>query len=183
MRILRLSHQCHTFDAAICALSGIVSTVGMDGRLHQSLNGRVHPDIDADDAEFTYGRSILHLLRFRDSALDKPKQNGTAQSSKTEELPPPVLRRHAECQSGSWLEVRVGDAALIDSTTVRARYAVIKLYPTVILQMKKHRYQIPEALLDRRTESLCRVATSALTAGLVAGGGEAGLVFVLPTLL
>ena len=49
--------------------------------------------------------------------------------------------------------------------------------------MKKQRYQAPEALLDRRTESLNRVAASALTAGKVAAGGEAGLVFIMPTQL
>lgn len=49
--------------------------------------------------------------------------------------------------------------------------------------MKKQRYQVPDALLDRRTESLTRVASSAINAGRVAAGGEAGLIFILPTLL
>lgn len=42
---------------------------------------------------------------------------------------------------------------------------------------------MPEALLDRRTEALTRISSSVVTDGLVATGGEAGLVFLLPTLL
>ncbi|KAI6225522.1 Peptidase A1 domain-containing protein [Aphelenchoides fujianensis] len=62
----------------------------------------------------------------------------------------------------TWLEIRAGDAALMDTHHIR-----------------KHRYQIPEVVLDRRTESLTRVAASSLTPGLTAAGGEAGLVFVI----
>lgn len=50
-------------------------------------------------------------------------------------------------------------------------------------QVKKHRTRVPLVMLDRRLESLTRVALSPHTAGLTCAGGEAGLVFVLTTLL
>lgn len=49
--------------------------------------------------------------------------------------------------------------------------------------MKKQKNLLPPGLLDRRIESLTCVATSPRTAGLTCSGGEAGLVFITPTLL
>lgn len=111
-------HQNHTFDVSVCSRSGIISSVGLDGRLHQSLGGRLHPNLEALDADFAYGRAILHLQRYRDPAADEINSNGAASTSAYEDPPPPVLRKHVECRDQSWLEARVGDAALLDYITV-----------------------------------------------------------------
>ncbi|KAI6183251.1 hypothetical protein M3Y97_00469200 [Aphelenchoides bicaudatus] len=146
-------HQIQISDAAISARSGIVSTVGMDGRLVQSLNGRILIKSDEEtEQNFDYGRPILQLVRLR-------KEFGKENES-------PVVQKHEECLQNSWLEVRAGDAALLDLNTNR-----------------KHVHSVPEFILDRRLDALTQIAASKISDGLVATGGEAGFVFLLPTLL
>ncbi|KAI6175236.1 hypothetical protein M3Y99_01979200 [Aphelenchoides fujianensis] len=144
------THQWRFFDAAICPRSGLFWSVGLDGRLNQMLVGRVFPRTSTADMSFHYGRPLLQVVRCKEPAAGEEDER-------------PAVIQHSECVANSWLEIRAGDAALMDTHHIR-----------------KHRYQIPKVVLDRRTESLTRVAASSLTPGLTAAGGEAGLVFVPP---
>lgn len=98
-------HQIQLNDAAISQRIGIVSTVGADGRLSQSLNARLTSRIDEDnDRNFQYGRPLLHLVRLH---RETDKENHT-----------PVSLKHDECCKNTWFELRAGDAALLDQATV-----------------------------------------------------------------
>ncbi|KAI6199060.1 hypothetical protein M3Y96_00586500 [Aphelenchoides besseyi] len=151
-------HQLRVLDITVCPSSGVCSSVGLDGRVNQTLIGRVFPRLVTDnDMNFCYGRTIFQLVRYREPASESKNNNDIVESA---------LVHHTDCVTSSWLEVRAGDAGLLD-----------------MLGMRKHRYQTPEAMIDRRTESLTRISSSLLTPGSVAVGGEAGLVFFLPCLL
>lgn len=77
----------------------------MDGRLVNTLNSRITVKNDEEgDRTFQYGRPHLHLVRLR---KEVEKENHV-----------PVLRKHEECQQNSWLEIRAGDAALLDMNSV-----------------------------------------------------------------
>ncbi|KAI6212891.1 hypothetical protein M3Y94_00083100 [Aphelenchoides besseyi] len=151
-------HQLRVLDMCICPSSGVCSSVGLDGRVNQTLIGRVFPRLVTDnDMNFCYGRTIFQLVRYREPAHESKNSDDVVESA---------LVHHTDCVTSSWLEVRAGDAGLLD-----------------MLGMRKHRYQTPEATIDRRTESITRISSSLLTPGSVAVGGEAGLVFFLPCLL
>lgn len=49
--------------------------------------------------------------------------------------------------------------------------------------MRRWRKKIPDTVLDRRLESLTSFEFSRLTPGLTICGGEAGLVFIVPSVL
>ncbi|CAD5207635.1 unnamed protein product [Bursaphelenchus okinawaensis] len=161
------SHQLQVFDAKVCPRTGINVTVGADGRLQQSMNARIGPkvpvgvDCDVTSLNFITGRPLLHLVRHR-----KVKGIGDSDDTENDDENPKVLIKHDDIVTGNWLEVRCGDAALMD-----------------LVQVKKHRTQLALCLLDRRIESLTRVALSTRTAGFTAAGGEAGLVFLMPTMI
>lgn len=74
----------------------------------QGLNARVTTKFEEQDDDdglvFQYGRPLLHLVRLR-RELEKENQ-------------PPLARKHDECLQNSWLELRAGDAALLDMNSV-----------------------------------------------------------------
>jgi hypothetical protein len=74
----------------------------------QGLNARVSSKFEDQDEEdgltFQYGRPLLQLVRLR-RELEKENQA-------------PVVRKHNECLQNSWLELRAGDAALLDMSSV-----------------------------------------------------------------
>ena len=68
--------------------------------------------------------------------------------------------------SSCWLEIRVGDATLIDQESHSKSSAYVE-----------------KITFDRRIESLTRLDFSKLSPGLAVTGGEAGIVFIVPTSL
>jgi hypothetical protein len=112
-------HQLQINDAAVSPRSGIFSTVGADGILFQSLNARVAPRSDTTHRAFQYGRPILHLLRMRpEEEEDEEKENQVR-----------VLEKHADCREHSWLEVRAGDAALLNMAAVSLHFPISSIDP------------------------------------------------------
>lgn len=75
---------------------------------------------------------------------------------------------HDKVISSNWLEIRVGDATLIDQEPGPKAYSSV---------------YVEKVTFDRRLESLTRVEFSKLTPGLAITGGEAGIVFIIPTSL
>ncbi|CAD5207631.1 unnamed protein product [Bursaphelenchus okinawaensis] len=146
-----------------------------EGRFRLWLGPKVSIGVDCDvtSLNFITGRPLLHLIRHRnvkgtgdsDDTVSRKKAK-TKEKKENDDENLKVLIKHDDIVTGNWLEVRRGDAALID-----------------LVQVKKHRTQLALCLLDRRIESLTRVALSTRTAGFTAAGGEAGLVFLMPTMI
>ncbi|KAI1719911.1 hypothetical protein Ddc_09146 [Ditylenchus destructor] len=171
-------HQVQAFRTSICDMTGLTGSVGADGRLICALSGRLASHNQTNEHNFSLARTLLHLTsHYRKS--DNPtleQANGNASSSKlvkqefqddnTEPSKRKLCVSHNDCCAHKWLEVRIGDAALRDQTT-----------------MRRWRKKIPDTVLDRRLESLTSFEFSRLTPGLTICGGEAGLVFIVPSVL
>ncbi|KAH7727645.1 tropomyosin [Aphelenchoides avenae] len=119
------SHQVQACRSRICQRTGAIGSVGADGRLVWSINGRIVARGETMDYTFACARPALHLVR---------RQKAAANVDDTGDK---VLLSHEECCEGSWLEVRLGDSALKDQDSV-----------------KRNKLKLPEILLDRRVESL-----------------------------
>uniref|UniRef100_A0A7E4W2S8 RING-type domain-containing protein n=1 Tax=Panagrellus redivivus TaxID=6233 RepID=A0A7E4W2S8_PANRE len=151
--------QC--FDLSICENSGVLASVGVDGRLVESLNGRITPRGENQDFACAIIRPIFQLVRHRipHSAIENPD---VAYDTEAEPLAPPPLVEHDLLTKSAWLEVRFGDAVdpVVDNTI-----------------------EIDRATFDRRIETLTRVEFSRHSPGVALVGGEAGVVFIVPTSL
>uniref|UniRef100_A0AC34RLG7 Uncharacterized protein n=1 Tax=Panagrolaimus sp. JU765 TaxID=591449 RepID=A0AC34RLG7_9BILA len=88
------------------------------------------------------------------------------QKDKDKENPGKPFIAHEDVVENCWLEVRFGDSALIDQPK-----------PSVSVA------NVEKATYNRRLELLSRVAFSQFSGGLAICGGEAGIVFILPTSL
>uniref|UniRef100_A0AC34GCQ8 Uncharacterized protein n=1 Tax=Panagrolaimus sp. ES5 TaxID=591445 RepID=A0AC34GCQ8_9BILA len=171
-------HIGQVFSLSVCETSGIIGTVGCDGRLLESLNGRVTcRNVENDFACFAY-RPTLQLVRHK---IDKEHQilktdfELSLASTEMKEDPEAVDTvccepniAHDKVVSSNWLEIRVGDATLIDQEPGSKGYSSV---------------YVEKVTFDRRLESLTRLEFSKLTPGLAITGGEAGIVFIIPTSL
>lgn len=144
----------------ICELTGIIGSVGADGRLVHSLNGRMVPSTANKNYSFTAGRSLLQIIT-KNRPVENVENTGASQNKRAQ-----PSYSQSECQNNKCLEIRFGDCALIDHANSR-----------------ETKVALPEVCLGRRLESLNCMDFSCLTPALTVCGGEAGLAFIIPCTL
>jgi hypothetical protein len=88
----------------VCGHTGLITSIGADGRLVYSLNGRVVSHKQKEDFSFNMSRTHMQLVRHR----SEPLEDGFNEA----------LITHDDCVDGMWLELRLGDGALIDHQPV-----------------------------------------------------------------
>ncbi|KAL3114645.1 hypothetical protein niasHT_016276 [Heterodera trifolii] len=147
-------HQIQNTCVSVCQLSGLCVSVGADGRMACSLNGRMAPNGQGDGENLMQGRTLLHLIMHDKSIAESEDNNKNFCFS------------HNECCTHRRLEVRLGDCALMDQENERIC-----------------RRRAPEVCPGRRLEALTFCEFSRKCVGLTYCGGESGLVFVVPCTL
>uniref|UniRef100_A0A1I8BY64 WD_REPEATS_REGION domain-containing protein n=1 Tax=Meloidogyne hapla TaxID=6305 RepID=A0A1I8BY64_MELHA len=152
-------HQIRLTSACICPNSGICSSVGADGRMCCSLNGRLAPKNVIDVDNFMHGRALLQLISHRKNPINYEDDNNTENKSI-------FCYSHVDCLTEKSLEVRLGDCAILEQKNERVNGR-----------------SFPETCVDRRLESLTVVDCSYNTVGLTFCGGDSGLVFIVPCTL
>ena len=159
--------QC--LHLAVCPTSGIVGTVGIDGRVIESLIGRLAPRGTTDDFACSNVSPALQLIRRtkkRNYAVNELMEAVDSQKGADKESVAKPLIFHDDVVENCWLEVRLGDAALIDQKSASTC-----------------KTSIEKATFNRRLESLMRIDFSRHNGGVACAGGEAGIVFIIPTSL
>uniref|UniRef100_A0A914H116 Uncharacterized protein n=1 Tax=Globodera rostochiensis TaxID=31243 RepID=A0A914H116_GLORO len=147
-------HQIQNTNVSVCQLAGLCASVGADGRMACSLNGRMAPNEEGNGENFMHGRTLLQLITHDKSPAREPNDQQSFCFS------------HNDCCEHKRLEVRLGDCALMDQENERVS-----------------RRRAPEVCSSRRLESLTLCEFSRSCAGLIYCGGESGLVFLVPSTL
>uniref|UniRef100_A0A183CI10 Rab-GAP TBC domain-containing protein n=1 Tax=Globodera pallida TaxID=36090 RepID=A0A183CI10_GLOPA len=147
-------HQIQNTNVSVCQLAGLCASVGADGRMACSLNGRMAPNEEGNGENFMHGRTLLQLITHDKSPAREPNDQKRFCFS------------HNDCCEHKRLEVRLGDCALMDQENERVS-----------------RKRAPEVCSGRRLESLTLCEFSRSCAGLIYCGGESGLVFLVPSTL
>ena len=160
-------HQLRIASSQICPLTGVCASVGADGRLVCSLNGRMasREGIHRTSETFLHGRTLLQLIshpkrKSKQSAADE------AEEDREDDEEPKFFYSHADSCAERLLEIRLGDCALLDQKNERACGR-----------------RTLEVCLGRRLQSLTALDFSRNTVGLTFCGGESGLVFIVPCTL
>uniref|UniRef100_A0A914NWF8 Uncharacterized protein n=1 Tax=Meloidogyne incognita TaxID=6306 RepID=A0A914NWF8_MELIC len=151
-------HQIRINSACICPISGICSSVGADGRMFSSLNGRLAPKNVTEIDNFMHGRALLQLISHRNNPINYEDDNAENKST--------FCYSHVDCLAEKFLEVRLGDCAILEQKNERVNGR-----------------SFPETCVDRRLESLTVIDCSYNTMGLTFCGGDSGLVFIVPCTL
>nr|CAD2144353.1 unnamed protein product [Meloidogyne enterolobii] len=151
-------HQIRVNSACICPISGICSSVGADGRMFSSLNGRLAPRNVTEIDNFMHGRALLQLISHRNTPINYEDDNAENKST--------FCYSHVDCLAEKFLEVRLGDCAILEQKNERVNGR-----------------SFPETCVDRRLESLTVIDCSYNTMGLTFCGGDSGLVFIVPCTL
>uniref|UniRef100_A0A915EN91 WD repeat-containing protein 60 n=1 Tax=Ditylenchus dipsaci TaxID=166011 RepID=A0A915EN91_9BILA len=116
------SHQVQAMRSMVCENSGVIGSVGADGRVIFTLNGRVRPHDAPGDFSFITARTQLQVIGHRIEHADKKASlngnfgGGIDSGEKT--LTKPCFS-HDDCRAHKWLEIRCGDAAMRDMITMR----------------------------------------------------------------
>uniref|UniRef100_A0A183EQ15 WD repeat-containing protein 45 n=1 Tax=Gongylonema pulchrum TaxID=637853 RepID=A0A183EQ15_9BILA len=71
-------HEVQVWDMCVCPRTGAVVSVGGDGRLIISQNGRLAPHESDNDLSFNACRVVMTLLRKSDEKLPQAKQPGSS---------------------------------------------------------------------------------------------------------
>ncbi|CAK5023862.1 unnamed protein product [Meloidogyne enterolobii] len=103
-------HQIRINSACICPISGICSSVGADGRMFSSLNGRLAPKNVTDIDNFMHGRALLQLISHRNNPINYEEDNAENKST--------FCYSHIDCLAEKFLEVRLGDCAILEQKNV-----------------------------------------------------------------
>ncbi|KAF7638458.1 hypothetical protein Mgra_00002135 [Meloidogyne graminicola] len=150
-------HQIRLTSACICPNSGICLSVGADGRLCSSLNGRLAPKIVTDVDTFMHGRSLLQLISHRNNSISfDDDDNNTTENEGIN-----FCFSHVDCLAEKFLEIRLGDCALLE----QKNYGLERV----------NGRPLPETCIDRRLEALTVVDCSPTSVGLTFCGGDSGL--------
>ncbi|VDK89390.1 unnamed protein product [Onchocerca ochengi] len=160
-------HEIQLWDICICPKTGAVISVGGDGRLQVSLNGRLAAVGSEKDFLFNACQVVLTVIRKSEEvprgktvepALNDDISASDSAECKNEAKFPPPLTNLQLCAEKSHLEFCFED---------------IKTGKTAMSQFS----------LDLRTESLNRLAVSEPSGQLAICGGEAGLLIFIPCYL
>lgn len=169
MNKLFFRHVGQCLHLSVCPITGIVGTVGIDGRLVESISGRLAPHGQMEDFACSNYRPTMQLIRRNKTtkqSISKLMDAVDKQKDKEKENIGKPFISHDDVVENCWLEIRFGDSALIEQKKIICSDA-----------------RVEKATYNRRLEMLTRIEFSQFSGGLAICGGEAGLVFILPTSL
>ncbi|VDM97139.1 unnamed protein product [Thelazia callipaeda] len=163
-------HEVQIWDMCICPKTGTVISVGADGRLQISLNGRLVASGSEKDFGFSVCQVVMTVVKkYEEKQL---KQTVFLINEPTSDIISQI--DDGECEVGTDFPLPLTNLDLCAE----------KSYLEFCFEDIKHtKTPIPQFSLDLRTESLNRLAVSEPSGQLVISGGEAGLLIFIPCYL
>ncbi|VDN51116.1 unnamed protein product [Dracunculus medinensis] len=164
-------HEICVWEMAFCPLTGALMSVGGDGRLVVSLNGRIVPHGTQRDVFFKACRVLMTVIR-------KPNDNNawlsdTETNEKGSDLKAPATNLELSAQA-SYLEINFEDIKQECSFYLQPANILIKV------TFQCNQFPIQSYSIDLRTESLNVIDISQASGRLAICGGEAGLLIFMP---
>ncbi|CAD6184513.1 unnamed protein product [Caenorhabditis auriculariae] len=158
-------HELIMWNSSLCPENGTVATCGVDGKLIVSANGLVTPRGSKFDSLFNFSRTLIQLLRRRVGPVDAPY------------LAAPQSENFDDQQKSAKDEDAI-ECFVTHEKVVENMWIDVSFQPVP----SEKRVRLPQSCRDQRIESLNAVDVA--FAGNMCWsfvGGEAGLLFVVPS--